>query len=113
MRIELSIDQLVADGLDRGAADRLVAALTAELQSVLARELAGPAGRRRLSGGQPISVPRLRAALTLPPAGSGPGSGSGAAIGAAAGAAVTGRALGAALGRAVTGDQVFRRGNNR
>jgi hypothetical protein len=96
MRIELSIDHLVADGLDRGAADGLVADLTAELRSVLARELAGPAGRRRLSGGRPVSVPRLRAALTLPPAGYGPGA-----------------AIGAALGAAVTGNQVFRRGSNR
>jgi hypothetical protein len=108
MRIEVSIDHLVADGLDGGSADGLVAALTAELRLVLARELASAAGRRRLSSAQAISVPRLRAALTLPPA----GPGAGAAIGGAAGA-VAGQALGAALGGAVTGDQVFRRVSNR
>jgi hypothetical protein len=108
MRIEVSIDHLVADGLDGGSADGLVAALHAELRQVLARQHATAAGRRRLSGAQAISVPRLRAALTLPPA----GPGAGAAIGGAAGA-VAGQALGAALGGAVTGDQVFRRVSNR
>jgi hypothetical protein len=108
MRIEVSIDHLVADGLDGGSADGLVAALTAELRLVLARELASAVGRRRLSGAQAISVPRLRAALTLPPA----GPGAGAAIGGAAGA-VAGSVAGQALGGAVTGDQVFRRVSNR
>jgi hypothetical protein len=79
---------------------------------VLARELASAAGRRRLSSAQAISVPRLRAALTLPPAGPGAGAAIGGAAGAVAGS-VAGQALGAALGGAVTGDQVFRRVSNR
>jgi hypothetical protein len=101
MRIELRIDRLVADGLDGRSADDLVAALVGELRLVLAREI----GSRRLAGGQAVWVPRLRAALTLPPAGPGTGAGVGAAS--------AGRALGAALGGAVTGDQVFRRGSSR
>jgi hypothetical protein len=90
MRIELSIGQLVAHGIGADSTDEFVAALTAELHVVLAREL----GQGQLTGGQAISVPRLRAKLTLPPAGS----------------ASAGRAIGAALGGAVTGDQVFRGG---
>jgi hypothetical protein len=97
MRIELHIDRLVADGLDGRSADDLVTALVGELRLVLAREI----GSRRLAGPRAVSVPRLRAALTLPSAGAG------------AGTAPVGRALGAALGGAVTGDRVFRNGSNR
>lgn len=108
MRIELTIDRLVADGLAGRSADDLVTALTDELRLVLARELGGEAGRRRLSGRRAISVPRLRAALTLPP-----GRRAGDGAGAGAGAAAAGQALGAALGDAVTGEQVFRRRSSR
>lgn len=112
MRIELNIGRLVVDGLDRRSADDLVAALTDELRLVLTRELAGEAGRGRLSGRQAISVPRLRAALAFPPAMPGAGAATGPAAGGTAGAATAGRAIGAALGGAVTGDQVLRGGSN-
>jgi hypothetical protein len=95
MRIELSIDRLVADGRIAGSAEELLAALTGELRLVLAREL-GQRQMSQLTGDQAISVPRLRAALTLPPAGTG----------------AAGRAIGAALGGAVTGDRVFGGGSN-
>jgi hypothetical protein len=113
MRIELTIDRLVADGLDGRSADDLVAALTDELRLVLTREFAGQAGRRRLSGRQTISVPRLRTALAFPPAGPGTGTAPGPAAGGAARASTAGRAIGAALGGAVTGNQIFRRGSIR
>lgn len=103
MRIELSIDRLVADAAIAGSADAFLAALTGELRLVLAREL----GQRQLSqlgqltGAQAVSVPRLRAALTLPLAGAGAGAGA------------AGRAVGTALGGAVTGDQVLGGGFSR
>lgn len=93
MRIELSIGHLIADGVGADSADEFVAALTAALRHVLARELRPG----RLSGGQAISVPRLRATVTLPRTGIAP----------------AGRAVGTALGGAVAGDQVFRGGTNR
>jgi hypothetical protein len=100
MRIELSIGRLVADGVGDGNAEEFVAALTAELRAVLAREFGG--GQR--GGVRAIRVPRLRAALTLPQA---------AGTAPAARPMSAGRAIGAALGGAVVGDQVFSGGTSR
>jgi hypothetical protein len=93
-RIELRIGRLVIDNPGTGEHGELVAAMTAELRAVLARELAAPG---RAAGLARSPAGRLRAAVSLPPAGS-PGGDAGA-----------GRAIGAALARAVTG----RRGSSR
>lgn len=88
MRIELHIERLVADDLGGGSRDDFVAAVTRELRLALARELGGP----RPAAGRTRSVPRVRTAVSLPPAG-----------------APAGRAVGAALGAAVTSERVFPR----
>lgn len=90
MRIELRIDRLVADDLGACSRADFVEAITQELRLVLARELGQPPAAAYRG-----SVPRLRAALTLPAAG--------------ATATSAGRAVGAALGAAVTSERVFPR----
>lgn len=99
MRIEVSIDRLVVNGRIAGSADELLAALTGELRHELARELGQLSQLGRRTGARAITVPRLRAALTLPPSG--------------AGAGAAGRAIGATLASAVTSDRVLGTGTPR
>src|SRR5260370_19226276 len=72
LRVELHIGALVIDDLGTGSPDALVAAMTAELQAALSRELAvlgqvdGQARAAELVAG--LSADRVRAAGTLPPA---------------------------------------------
>ncbi len=93
LRVELHIGALVIDDLGTGSPDALVAAMTAELQAALSRELAvlgqvdGQARAAELVAG--LSADRVRAAVTLPPAGA--AGGAGRVIGASVAGAVAGR----------------------
>lgn len=101
-QIEVRIGELIIDDLGTGAPDALVAALTTELQTVLARELAWYRGPRAAARAAGLSAARVRATMVLPPAVPAPDAGRPAAGGAGT-AAGTGAAIGAALARAVAG----------
>lgn len=92
-QVELRIAQLIIDDLGTGSPDALVAAMTTELEAVLARELAGRGLAGELARSPGLPADRVRATVSLPPAG-----GTGGATGA-------GRAIGATLARVVAGRQ--------